>query len=75
MADTLRAGAESMAKTLAAAQEAFRKEMDARVSAVEKYQAAGTGKGAGLNAAWVILGSAVALLLGLVALGGKFFGH
>jgi len=75
MADTLRSSAENMARNIAAQSEASRKEMDARLSALEKLQAAGSGKGAGLNAAWVYLGGLVALLVGLYALGSKFFGH
>lgn len=75
MADTLRSGAETIARTLAAQQETYRKEIELRLGAVEKWQAAGAGKGAGLNAAWIYLGGLVALLAGLWGLGSKFFGH
>lgn len=75
MAETLRTGTEGLARTLATQLESKTTVIEQRLGSLETSRAAGTGKGAGLNAAWVYLGGLVALLVGLYALGSKFFGH
>ena len=72
MADTLRASNESTARSLAAAAEASKKEHDARISALERSQAAGSGKGAGLQAFWGYLLGAAGFLAAIVALASRF---
>jgi hypothetical protein len=71
MAETLRSTVESTRLALAGQVESYRKEIDARLSAIERNQAAGTGKGAGMNALWGYLVAGVMLLLALWSKVGK----
>lgn len=65
MAETLRVTVENTRLALAAQVENQRKEIDGRLSAIERNQSAGTGKGAGMNAFWGYLVAGVMLALAL----------
>lgn len=72
LAETLRASVENTARNLAAQNESSKKELDSRISALERLQAAGTGKGAGLQAFWGYLLGAAGFLAAIVALASRF---
>lgn len=59
VASTLQNTTEAMAQKLAAIAETIRKELDARVSAVERFQAAGSGRGSGMEKLWALIGGGI----------------
>jgi hypothetical protein len=54
-AETLRNSVENTRQVLAGQVETGRKEIDSRLSAIERNQSAGSGKGAGITQGWAIL--------------------
>ena len=64
-AATLQNATEVMAQKLAAIAETIRKELDARVSAVERFQAAGSGRGVGMEKLWALIVGGILLGLAL----------
>jgi hypothetical protein len=69
MAETLRTGAENTAKNLAAQAEVIRRELDARITAVERVQAAGAGRGEGSKSNLALISSILAIIVMLITLG------
>jgi len=65
VAATLQSATEVMAQKLAAIAETIRKELDARVGVVERYQAAGSGRGSGMEKLWALIGGGILLALAL----------
>lgn len=64
-AQILQNATEIMAQKLAAGAETIRKELDAKVSAIERFQAAGAGKGAGMDKLWALIVGGILLALAI----------
>jgi hypothetical protein len=69
MAETLRTSDENTAKNLAAQAEVIRRELDSRITAVERVQAAGAGRGEGSKSNLALISSILAIILMLITLG------
>jgi len=69
MAETLRTSDENTAKNLAAQAEVIRHELDSRITAVERVQAAGAGRGEGSKSNLALISSILAIILMLITLG------
>jgi len=61
IAEALRASVEGTRKALADQYDAKNRETDARLSAVERFQAAGTGRGLGARELWALIGGMIIL--------------